>query len=153
MIFNVVGGGSPDAITKDKIVNNFTTTEEGFVADARTVKLLNDEIKGNTTPIELSDLTPNEKISISSWSYSKVGKLCGFYAIITANQAISAEEMLFYGMDKPIFAWEFNSRYFEYVFTLKPMYVAERYGSGAVITRESIEAGQKWIVYDLFIAT
>lgn len=139
-------------VAKESVVNNFAATEEGFVADARTVKLLNDEIKGNTTPIKLSDLTPNEKISISSWSYSKVGKLCGFYAIITANQTISAEEMLFYGMDKPIFAWEFNSRYFEYVFTLKSMYVAERYGSGAVITRESIEAGQQWIVYDLFIA-
>lgn len=42
MIFNVVGGGSPDAITKDKIVNNFTTTEEGFVADARALKVLNE---------------------------------------------------------------------------------------------------------------
>ena len=41
MIFNA-SGGSPNAITKDKVVNNFTTTEEGFVADARALKLLND---------------------------------------------------------------------------------------------------------------
>ena len=41
MIFNA-SGGSPNAITKDKVVNNFTTTEEGYVADARALKALND---------------------------------------------------------------------------------------------------------------
>lgn len=33
-----------DFIKKTEVVNNFTTMEEGFVADARAVKVLNDEV-------------------------------------------------------------------------------------------------------------
>ena len=33
-----------NSISKDNIINNFTTTEEGFVADARALKVLNDAI-------------------------------------------------------------------------------------------------------------
>lgn len=38
MIFNVSGGGVPSS----RIVNNFDTTEAGFIADARALKTLND---------------------------------------------------------------------------------------------------------------
>ena len=33
-----------NSISKDNIINNFTTTEEGFVADARALKALNDNL-------------------------------------------------------------------------------------------------------------
>lgn len=40
-----LGGKEPsEYLQKSQVVNNFTTTQEGFVADARSVKMLNDDL-------------------------------------------------------------------------------------------------------------
>lgn len=44
-----------NSISKDNIINNFTTTEEGFVADARALKVLNDRTLQNNTYVVRKD--------------------------------------------------------------------------------------------------
>ena len=81
MIFNA-SGGSPNAITKDKVVNNFTTTEEGYVADARALKVLVDEY---LTLKELSITGVSDYVNpVEDFRFFKIGnsvKASGFLSI------------------------------------------------------------------------
>ena len=53
-------------VDKTSVVNNFTTTEPGFVADARTVKILNDNI-GKISHIR--ELNPGNVVDITFGTY------------------------------------------------------------------------------------
>lgn len=106
MIFNMPGY-LPDAVTKDMVVNNFTTTEEGFVADARALKVLNDM------------LTP-QNVNVTMLDCAKLGDGDAMHAyrignIITVSAAFKfvTENM------KPYMG---NSRLFKLPFNLKRMY-------------------------------
>lgn len=54
------------AVAKDSVVNNFTTTEPGFVADARALKVLNDNI-GKISHIR--EFSPGQTVDITFGTY------------------------------------------------------------------------------------
>lgn len=84
MIFNMPGY-LPDAVTKDMVVNNFTTTEEGFVADARALKVLND----NAQPV----LRFWGKIDGVDVSIRIVGKICFLKLSSSGDKQVSSLQL------------------------------------------------------------
>lgn len=59
------------------VVNNFTTTEEGFVADARALKVLNDKIEGVTVTDIKPILSSIDGVSAVNYAhYIRVGMIC-----------------------------------------------------------------------------
>lgn len=76
---NTLKLGGEDAaayLQNSQVVNNFTTTEEGFVADARALKVLNDK----TTPTSKVDITQHisalPNVYAERCTYQKMGSLC-----------------------------------------------------------------------------
>lgn len=84
-------GGHPveNFVKKDDVVNNFTTTEEGFVADARALKVLNDSIaytpttydsgEHNFLEIDFKDYPDGVYEVVSRGAYAMVVKMNGEY--------------------------------------------------------------------------
>lgn len=66
-------------ISKDKVVNSFNVTEDGFVADARTVKVLNDglnDVNNNLTP-QLIDISNGDYGTVEyNGSYKSTNIVC-----------------------------------------------------------------------------
>jgi hypothetical protein len=84
-------GGHPmeNFVKKDDVVNNFTTTEEGFVADARALKVLNDSIaytptthdsgESNFIYIDVNNFQDGIYEILSKGAYAMVVKMNGEY--------------------------------------------------------------------------
>lgn len=70
------------AVAKERVVNNFTTTEEGFVADARTVKILNDNIRKISA---VQESNPGSVIDITFGSYATAALI---FAVGSGSTAI-----------------------------------------------------------------
>ena len=75
-----------NSISKDNIINNFTTTEEGFVADARALKVLNDMISGigfrvidATTPADTTETVVYEDSTLID-NYIAIGCAVYYYS-------------------------------------------------------------------------
>lgn len=82
-IDNKIDELSRNTFSKSQVVNNFTTTEEGFVADARALKALNDTVNKITRTTVQTDIA-NNPIYIS-----KVGRIVWLHwnAIVTAPKS------------------------------------------------------------------
>ena len=58
--------GLMESVSKSQVVNNFTTTEPGFVADARAVKILNDNIEKIS---HIREFSPGQTVDITFGTY------------------------------------------------------------------------------------
>lgn len=83
------GKNASEYLTADKVVNNFTTTREGFVADARALKDLNDEM----STIETITLTPTANVGTDTGSTAlRFGKIL----VISCNIQVDTTNMVMY---------------------------------------------------------
>lgn len=91
-LFSNIKGFLKNVVTKNKIANNFTTNTEGYVADARTVKTLKNEVDILTNDLNgyiMSAFTNNVECLTLCWSNDAVNwRTIGFPFMETGTNII-----------------------------------------------------------------
>lgn len=85
------GKGADQYLTVDKVVNNFTTTEASFVADARALKVLNDAL----TPVQISVTANSNYVTEASIQAYKIGKILSLQGYIFLKNYVQNENILY----------------------------------------------------------
>lgn len=130
-------GSAGKYVSKSSVVNNFTTTEEGFVADARTVNVLNDsklsmELRWkNASPMSAFP-AQNIDVDLSGGKYALIG-----YKPTNSNDVTTAWELAEIGMNIELSRTLPVDNYYKFTIStrdvwLYPTYV--RFGNGKEVT-------------------